>query len=317
MTCKGICKQYSAKKPVGIGRYASGQKRCQICEIFVNMEGLHCKCCGYRLRSKPRNLKYKFKLRGIKTDSTTKTKYVGSGKDPKLKLIIDEIYLKSVPRLIDSQFESLKQSIEEDGLQEAISVNKEGKILDGHTRYQICQMLEIPVKYIVKTFKNLDEERKYVITANLKRRQLNQFQQFELVEALRNQMIHERNLKRGKEIWKTRRGEQPVKPRYHYEESTDHQISEMTGLGHGQIEACVYVKAHGNEKLINSVRNGEITTNKAKTLLLERDGKFYQSHSDRKVDQVPNCDKCGAVCRTRRGCHVHNSWCCTKCKWGI
>ncbi len=63
MTCKGICTRYKAQKPVGTGRYASGQKRCQICEIFIKLEALWCPCCGYRLRTKPRNLKYKAKLR--------------------------------------------------------------------------------------------------------------------------------------------------------------------------------------------------------------------------------------------------------------
>ncbi len=62
MTCKGICVRYKAQKPVGTGRYASGQRRCQICEIFIKWEGLWCPCCGYRLRTKPRNLKYKAKL---------------------------------------------------------------------------------------------------------------------------------------------------------------------------------------------------------------------------------------------------------------
>lgn len=63
MTCKGICCRYKAKKPVGTGRYASGQRRCQICEIFIKWVGLWCPCCGYRLRTKPRNLKYKALLR--------------------------------------------------------------------------------------------------------------------------------------------------------------------------------------------------------------------------------------------------------------
>ena len=63
MTCKGICIRHKAQKPVGSGRYASGQKRCQICEIFIKWDGLWCPCCGYRLRTKPRNLKYKAKLR--------------------------------------------------------------------------------------------------------------------------------------------------------------------------------------------------------------------------------------------------------------
>jgi len=55
--------RHKAQKPVGSGRYASGQKRCQICEIFIKWDGLWCPCCGYRLRTKPRNLKYKAKLR--------------------------------------------------------------------------------------------------------------------------------------------------------------------------------------------------------------------------------------------------------------
>ena len=72
MTCKGICTRYKAQKPVGTGRYASGQRRCQICEIFIKWEGLWCPCCGYRLRTKPRNLKYKAKLRArVEADAAT------------------------------------------------------------------------------------------------------------------------------------------------------------------------------------------------------------------------------------------------------
>lgn len=63
MTCKGTCCRYRATKPAREGRYASGQKRCQICEEWIKWEGLWCPCCGYRVRSKPRNIKYKAKLR--------------------------------------------------------------------------------------------------------------------------------------------------------------------------------------------------------------------------------------------------------------
>jgi hypothetical protein len=60
---EGICIRHKAHKPLGSSRYATGQKRCQICEIFIKWDGLWCPCCGYRLRTKPRNLKYKAKLR--------------------------------------------------------------------------------------------------------------------------------------------------------------------------------------------------------------------------------------------------------------
>lgn len=75
MTCKDICIRHKAQKPVGSGRYAIGQKRCQICEIFLKWDGLWCPCCGYRLRTKPRNLKYKAKLRARKR---TQTQMIGA-----------------------------------------------------------------------------------------------------------------------------------------------------------------------------------------------------------------------------------------------
>ena len=66
MACKGICIRHKAQKPVAAGRYSTGQKRCQICELFLRWEGLWCPCCGYRLRTRPRNLKFKAKLRARK-----------------------------------------------------------------------------------------------------------------------------------------------------------------------------------------------------------------------------------------------------------
>ncbi|NAL78514.1 hypothetical protein DYY65_09755 [Nitrososphaera sp. AFS] len=72
MSCKGICVRHKATKPNGNSRtngnnsrYGTGQKRCQVCEIFVKWDSLWCPCCGYRLRTKPRSLKLKTKLRAI------------------------------------------------------------------------------------------------------------------------------------------------------------------------------------------------------------------------------------------------------------
>ncbi len=88
--CKGICKQYTAPRPPDGNRYANGQVRCQICEIYMTKDGckdrqgnqatektkdLFCKCCNYRVRSKPRNRIYKAKYqkqmeKNLEEDST-------------------------------------------------------------------------------------------------------------------------------------------------------------------------------------------------------------------------------------------------------
>jgi hypothetical protein len=40
MTCKGICIRHKAQNPAHSGRYAAGQKRCQVCEIFIRWDAL-------------------------------------------------------------------------------------------------------------------------------------------------------------------------------------------------------------------------------------------------------------------------------------
>ena len=58
MTCKGICIRHKAS-----GRYIYGNKRCQICDLFVQWDVIFCPCCGRRLRIGPRSFKFKAKLR--------------------------------------------------------------------------------------------------------------------------------------------------------------------------------------------------------------------------------------------------------------
>ncbi|HYA82401.1 MAG TPA: hypothetical protein VEH06_02985 [Candidatus Bathyarchaeia archaeon] len=62
MVCKGICARHKATKPGATGRYSTGQKRCQMCEIFIKWYGGWCPCCGCRLRTRPRNSKFNAQL---------------------------------------------------------------------------------------------------------------------------------------------------------------------------------------------------------------------------------------------------------------
>ena len=66
MVCKGICSGHKAIRPSTGQRYLIGQKRCQVCQIFINWKGVFCPCCGYKLRVTPRNRKLKLTLRNHK-----------------------------------------------------------------------------------------------------------------------------------------------------------------------------------------------------------------------------------------------------------
>jgi len=63
MVCKGFCIKHKSGKPFGAnGRYELGQKRCSICEIFINWDGKYCPCCSYVLRIKPKGTQTRQRL---------------------------------------------------------------------------------------------------------------------------------------------------------------------------------------------------------------------------------------------------------------
>lgn len=54
--CLNTCGQYRGvyKKYKGESAYTKGFKRCSICDIIIDYEGLYCPCCSVRLSSRPR-----------------------------------------------------------------------------------------------------------------------------------------------------------------------------------------------------------------------------------------------------------------------
>jgi hypothetical protein len=49
-------------RPKSGKRYLIRQKRCNVCQIFINWKNFWCPCCGYRLRSGPSSTKSKLIL---------------------------------------------------------------------------------------------------------------------------------------------------------------------------------------------------------------------------------------------------------------
>ena len=95
-TCKDVCKKFKAKKPNGGKRYEAGQMRCQICEIYITIEGtqdekgIYCKCCHYKVRGKPRNRISKELLRNEEVQDV-KLEKINETQDVKLEKINEDI----------------------------------------------------------------------------------------------------------------------------------------------------------------------------------------------------------------------------------
>jgi len=116
-------------------------------------------------------------------------------------LTVSPEYDKLVPALSVDEYNSLKQSINENGIWIPIICTAEGVILDGHHRFRACIELEIQTpKHAVREFENKLLEKKFVIECNLKRRQLNDFQKAELILPLleiEQELAIQRQMKAG------------------------------------------------------------------------------------------------------------------------
>ena len=65
-----------------------------------------------------------------------------------LKIKINDEYAKLIPEISQSDYDSFKPSIKENGHFVPILVNKHGIILDGYYRYKPCQELGIEPRSI-------------------------------------------------------------------------------------------------------------------------------------------------------------------------
>jgi ParB-like chromosome segregation protein Spo0J len=77
-----------------------------------------------------------------------------------INIKIDSEYSNLVNPLTNLEYDSLKNSIKEDGLHYPIVINSKGEVLDGHHRYKICKDLDIPIKYEIKYFNDSIEEKR-------------------------------------------------------------------------------------------------------------------------------------------------------------
>ena len=119
-----------------------------------------------------------------------------------IQLQINEGYLNLVPRPESTQINSLRNSMREDGQQVSIVVNPHGIILDGHTRYNICQELNLQPKYTIKKFNSLQKEKEFVVSANLNRRQLTLFERGEILFSWWKEEKKRSNSQGGYSTWK-------------------------------------------------------------------------------------------------------------------
>ncbi len=179
-----------------------------------------------------------------------------------MKLIVSPVYAGLVPPLTESEYQSLKESIKQNGIWIPIIVNKHGVILDGHHRLRACQELRILPKAVVREFENDLLEKKFVIECNLKRRHLNDYQKGILAKELLKIEEGEAKLRQG-----TRTDIPTSSTPLLDVENSDKRAMTITakkvGLESGeQLRKILKIDEQASENVKQQLREGKTTINK-------------------------------------------------------
>ena len=178
------------------------------------------------------------------------------------KLEVSQEYASLVPQLSAEEYESLKQSIKENGLYVPIIVNQDGIILDGHHRYKACQELGIKEpKTLVKEFKEKLDEQIFVIDCNLRRRQLNNFQRTEL--ALKSKSILTEIAKKNMSLGGKSKDKGSKDLETLDEKGVAEEIGKIAGVSHETVRKADKLLDSAPEDVIEKLRTGEMSISQA------------------------------------------------------
>lgn len=238
------------------------------------------------------------------------------------KLIVRQDYLDLVPRLSAEDYKRLEESLKKDGQLIAITVNQKGEILDGHTRFELCNKLKLlPIKFVVKTFENPDDEMRFVIMTNLARHQLTKFQKVELAwplfELEKQRALERVQWKTNQDLCVTDKAGKIVKAKQKIKEGMAAVLfGKKIGVGKTLISQVEFLKKHASEEILNKVRNDEMKCGMAYDLVR---GQLLMSDGKKPETPIKFCPKCNTETTSpkKTGCHVHKWFCCSHCRWGI
>ncbi len=176
-------------------------------------------------------------------------------KDTFLK--INKKFKGVIPPLSKEELNELENSIKGEGCREALIIWK-GTIVDGHNRYVICNKLGIDFKTRSKSFKDEDEALAWIITNQLARRNLSDYDRVKLV--LKKEEIFKRRAKEHQKAGGQKSGvgrQKSDKPL-----DVKKEVAKIANVSHDTVSRVKFIEKKADKKTKKKLSNQQLTINK-------------------------------------------------------
>lgn len=168
---------------------------------------------------------------------------------------INDHFFDLVPRPTKHEFQILNESIMKNGQREPIVISKNHFILDGYTRFEICQNLGIDPIYRVMKFDTYEEEEAYVVEANMERRNVNNFQKLEIYHS------YYEKLKKKAQTERVRDENGRVTGQKVYGTRSVNILAEKLKMSVNQVQCGIWLINNASPRIKTRLRNGRSTIN--------------------------------------------------------
>ena len=176
-------------------------------------------------------------------------------------LTIDPEFQNLIPKLTTDEYNLLEESILADGCRDALVVWN-GIIIDGHNRYDICTKHDLPYQTTPIIFDSKDEAKIWIIRNQFGRRNLSMFQRselgLELKPLIEAKAKENQTLSQGRGIKGSENSPNLIEPI-----DTRKEIAKIAGVSDNTIARVEKIMEQSSPEIIQSIRDGNLTINKA------------------------------------------------------
>ncbi len=172
-------------------------------------------------------------------------------------LQIDSEFKSLIPKLSVDEYNLLEESILSEGCRDTLIVWND-TIIDGHNRYEICQKHNIPFDTEPREFESRDDAKIWIIKNQFGRRNLSMFQRSELALELKPLLSVKAKENQGTRTDILENSTKSIDPI-----DTRLEVAKIAGVSDNTIARVEKIIEQSSPEIIQNIRDGELTINKA------------------------------------------------------
>ena len=170
--------------------------------------------------------------------------------------------LKSlIPPLTAEEFKQLETNVLAEGIREPI-ITWQGTIVDGHNRYELAQMYDLPFKVKEMAFASMEDCKEWMIRNQFGRRNLSNYQRSVLALELESvfKAKAKENLSKAGQSYSPKEGLQ-ISAKVAEQIDTRQELAKVANVSHDTIAKVKVIEAKANEDVKAKLSTGEVSIN--------------------------------------------------------